>query len=133
MGIAAVRSVGGRPRGAIDPGSRGRTDLSPSSQDQSALRQMLHPPIDAGSQRKAVATRGKEHAQHQSHYHQKQIHHNIPQPNQQPVRGRPLAEKPAGRSACEVINGQNQRANDSFARGPAEFSRPHAPDPIAVS
>ena len=55
------------------------------------------------------------------------------QPNQQPVRGRPLAEKPARRSACEVINGQNQRTYESFARGPAEFSRPRVPGPIAVS
>lgn len=55
------------------------------------------------------------------------------QPDQQPVRGQPLAEKPAWRSACEVINGQNQRANESFARDPAGFSRPHVPDPIAVS
>ena len=54
-------------------------------------------------------------------------------PNQQPVRGRPLAEKPARRSACEVINGQNQRTYESFARSPAEFSRPRIPGPIAVS
>ena len=94
-GTARRRRCGGSG-GAAGWGARARSDFRPvtcrairfiaQQPGPDALRQMFHPPIDAGSQRKAVPPRGKEHAQQQSQHHQEQIHLNVPQPHQQQSR-----------------------------------------------